>query len=110
MPTGIKNATTTRSQVRVGNVRALPREYVRLKQSHTPGRKDLVTRLKVPQNTARSGSTAPRHIAPNKFSRAKVSMPTEKHQLASERFCWHAAAPARAKLNTAAAKAEIVLR
>ena len=110
MPTGIKSAARTRNQARPGNVRALPREYVRLKQTQTPGTNDFVISVSVPQNAALSGLSASRHIAPNKFSSAKVNMPTEKHQLATERSFRHAAAAARAKPKTLAAKAKIVLR
>jgi len=108
MATGIKSAARTRNQARAGNVRALPREYVRLKQSQTPGKNDIVTSVSIPQNAALSGLTASRHIAPNKFSSAKVNMPTEKHQLATERSFRHAAAAASAKLKGLATKAKIV--
>jgi hypothetical protein len=110
MPTGIKSAARTRNQVRTGNVRALPREYVRLKQTHTLGKNDVVTSVSVSQKAALSGTSSSCHIAPNKLSSAKISMPAEKHQVASERRFRHAAAVARAKLNTLAAIAKIVLR
>jgi hypothetical protein len=64
--------------------------------------------VSVPQNAALSGFTASRHIAPNKLSSAKTNMPTEKHQVASERRFFHGAAAAKAKLKIAAAKAKIV--
>src|SRR5262249_39083602 len=110
MPTGIKSAARIRNQPRSDNVRPLPREYVRLKQNQTPGTNDFVTRVSVPQNAALSGFTASRHIAPNKFSSPKASIPAEKHQVASEGRFRHGAAAAKAKLKIAAAKAKIVLR
>jgi len=108
MPTGIKSAVRIRNQARSDNVRPLPREYVRLKQTQTPGKNDFVTSVSVPQNAALSGFTTSRHIAPNKLSSAKTNMPTEKHQVGTERFFRNAAAVARAKLKTLAAKATSV--
>src|SRR5262249_12140482 len=107
-PTGIKSAARIRNQALAGTARAFPREYVRLKQTQTPGTNNFVIRVSVPQNAALSGFTASRHIAPNKVSSAKTNMPTEKHQVATERFFRNAAAVARAKLKTLAAKATIV--
>src|SRR5437667_12324406 len=101
MPTGIKSAARTRNQARAGNVRALPREYVRLKQTHTPGTNDFVTRVSVPQNAALSGFTTSRHIAPNKLSSAKTNMPIEKHQVASECRLRHGAPAENAKRKNA---------
>ena len=108
MPTGIKSAVMIRNQALTGNARALSREYVRLKQTQTPGTNDFVTRVSVPQNAALSGFTASRHIAPNKLSTPKISIPTEKHQVATERLFRNAAAAARAKLKMLAAQAMIV--
>ena len=53
-------------------------------------------------------TTASRHITPNKFSSAKTSIPTAKHHVDSDRFFRHDPAKARARLNAAAAKANIV--
>src|SRR6266480_1423885 len=108
IPIGTKSAARTRSQALAGNVRALPREYVRLKQTQTPGTNDFATRVRVPQNAALLGFTASRHIAPNKLSSAKTNMPTEKHQIATERSFRHAAAAASTKLKRLATKARIV--
>jgi len=66
--------------------------------------------VSVPQNAALSGSTAWRHIEPNKLSNAKTDMPTEKHQVESEWRFRNGAVTANAKLKIAAAKAKIVLR
>jgi hypothetical protein len=87
-----------------GSSREFPREYVRLKQIQNPGRNDFVTRVRVPQKAAFSGASASCHIAPNRFSSAKVSIPAEKHQVATERRPRQAAATARAALNMAAPK------
>lgn len=65
-------------------------------------------RVRLPQNAAFSGITASRHIAPNKLSKPKISIPTEKHQVARERFLRHAAMAASAKLKAPATKARIV--
>src|SRR6516162_7340472 len=108
MPTGTKSAATTRNHARAGNARALPREYVKLKHTQTPGTNDFVTSVSIPQNAAPSGFAVSRHIAPKRFSSAKVNIPTEKNQLATERFLRHAAAKARAKLKMLAIKAKIV--
>src|SRR5437016_10918039 len=105
MPTGTKKAIRTRNRDLAGNSREFPREYVRLKQSQNPGRNDFVTRVRVPQKAAFSGTSASCHIAPNKLSSAKVSIPAEKHQVASERRFRQAAATARAALSVAAARA-----
>ena len=64
--------------------------------------------VRLPQNAAFSAIIASRHIAPNKFSSAKTSMPTAKHHVGSDRFFRHDPANARARLNAAAAKANIV--
>src|SRR4026208_1317701 len=93
-----------------GSSRAFPREYVRLKQSQNPGRNDLVSRVRVPQKTAFSGTMASCHIAPNRLSKAKVSIPAEKRQVASERRPRQVAATAKAALNMAAAKANAEFR
>jgi hypothetical protein len=53
---------------------------------------------------------ASRQMAPNKLSRAKTNMPTEKHQVASEPRFRHGVAAAKAKLKIAAAKAKIALK
>ena len=73
-----------------------------------PGKKDFAMRVRLPQNAALSGITASRHIAPNKLSKPKTSIPTEKHQVARERFLWHAAMTASVKLKAPAMKARIV--
>jgi hypothetical protein len=73
-----------------------------------PGKIAFVTSVSVPQNAALSGFAASHHIAPKRFSSAKVNIPTEKNQLATERFLRHAAARARAKLKMLAIKAKIV--
>ena len=65
-------------------------------------------RVRLPQNAAFSGITASRHIAPNKFSKPKISIPTEKHQVARERFLRHAAMAASVKLKAPATTARIV--
>jgi hypothetical protein len=109
MLSGSKSTARARTQARTGNVRALRREYVRLKQSQMPGTNDFVTSVSIPQNAAFSGIAASRHIAPKRFSSAKINIPMEKNQFATERFLRHAAARARAKLKTLAAKAKIVL-
>ncbi len=62
-------------------------------------------RARVPQKAAFSGTSASCHIAPNKLSSAKVTIPAEKHQFASERRLRQTAATARAALNEPAAKA-----
>ena len=67
-----------------------------------PGRNDLATRESVSQKAALSGRSASFAIAPNRLSNAKVSIPAEKHQVASERCFRHAAAAAKAALNMAA--------
>jgi hypothetical protein len=64
-------------------------------------------RVRLPQNAAFSGITASRHIAPNKFSKPKISIPTEKPQVARERFLRHAAMTASVKLKAPAMKARI---
>jgi len=110
MATGTTRSARTRNQTRDPSLLALPREYVRLKQSQTPGKNDFVTSVSVPQNAVLSGITASFHIAPNKFSSAKVNIPTEKHKVATERSFRHAAAAASEKLKTPPAKARIVLR
>jgi hypothetical protein len=66
--------------------------------------------VRVSQKAALSGRSASRHIAPNKLSSAKVSIPAEKHQVASERRPRKAAATANAALNTPAAKASTEFR
>jgi len=83
---------------------------VRLKQSQNAGKNDFVAKVSVPKKTAFSGTTASCHIAPNKLSSAKVSIPAEKHQVASERRARHAAATARAALNMPAPKANAELK
>jgi hypothetical protein len=83
---------------------------VRLKQSQNAGRSDFASKVSVPKNSAFSGTTASCHIAPNKASSAKVSIPAEKHQVASERRTRHPAATASAALNMAAAKANAELK
>src|SRR5262249_13621695 len=103
-------AATTRNRDLAGNSREFPREYVRLKHSQIPGRNDFVIRVRVSQKAALSGRSAWRHIAPNKLSSAKVSIPAEKHQVASDRRLRQAAAAARARLNTPAAMAKVVFR
>src|ERR1700741_2414042 len=108
MPTGIKSTARTRNQVRAGSVRALRREYVRLKQSQMPGTNAFVTSVSIPQNAALSGFVASRQIVPKRFSSAKVNIPMKKHQLATERFLRHAATRARAQLKMLATKAKIV--
>jgi hypothetical protein len=75
-----------------------------------PGRNDFVIRVRVSQKAAHSGTSASRHIAPNRLSSAKVSIPAEKHQVASERRLRQAAATAKAALNVAAAKANTEFR
>ena len=65
-------------------------------------------RARVPQKAAFSGTTASRHIAPNKLSSAKVTIPAEKHQVASERCFRQAAVAAKAALNMPAPKANKV--
>ena len=74
-----------------------------------PGRNDLATRESVSQKAALSGRSASFAIAPNRLSNAKVSIPAEKHQVASERCFRQAAAAAKAALNMPAAKANTVL-
>jgi hypothetical protein len=64
--------------------------------------------VRLPQNAAFSATTASRHIAPNKLSSPKATMPTEKHQVASERFLRHAAIAASVKLKAPPTKARIV--
>src|SRR6187549_821820 len=96
-----------RNRELAGSSRDLPREYVRLKQSQNPGRNDFATRVRVPQKAAFSGSRASCHSAPNRLSKPKVSIPAEKHQVASERRFRQAAAMARAALNEPAAKASM---
>src|SRR5262245_26825863 len=108
MPTGTNSAARTRNHARTGSARALPREYVKLKHSQMPGKIDFVISVSVPKNTALSEFAASRHIALKRFSSAKVNIPTEKNQLATERFLRHAAARARAKLKMLAIKAKIV--
>src|SRR5216117_1272437 len=110
MATGIKSAARTRNRARAGNVRALPREYVRLKQTQMPGTNDFVTSVSVPQNAALSGLSASRHIVPNKFSRAKATIPAEKHQVASERRPRQAAATASEAQNKPATKVNMEFR
>jgi hypothetical protein len=78
---------------------------VKLKQSQIPGRNDFITNVRPAQKAALSGIEASSHIAPKKLSSAKVSIPTEKHQVASERRPRQTAATARAALNVAATKA-----
>ena len=73
-----------------------------------PGRNDFATKASVPQKTAFSGKRASFAIAPNRLSNAKVSIPTEKHQVESERCFRQAAAAAKAALNMPAAKAKTV--
>ena len=73
-----------------------------------PGKKDFAMRVRLPQNAAFSGITASLHIAPNKLSKPKISIPTEKHQVARERFLRHAAMAASARLKAPATKARIV--
>src|SRR4029453_6929201 len=104
-PTGTKNAARTRNRDLIGNSRELPREYVRLKQSQIPGRNDFVTSVRPPQKAALSGIDGASHIAPKRFSSAKLSIPAEKHQVANERRPRQTAATARAALNVAATKA-----
>jgi hypothetical protein len=83
---------------------------VRLKQSQNPGKNDFVTKVSVPKRTAFSEANASCHIAPNKLSSAKVSIPAEKHQVASERRARQTAAAARAAQDIAAAKANAELK
>jgi hypothetical protein len=83
---------------------------VRLKQSQNTGKKDFVTKVRVPKRTAFSGTTASCHIAPKKLSSAKVNIPAEKHQVATERRARQTAAIARAAQNTAAARANAELK
>jgi len=59
-----------------------------------------------PQKAALSGIDGASHIAPKRLSSAKLSIPAEKHQVASERRPRQAAATARAALNVAATKAK----
>src|ERR671919_1779894 len=108
IPKGMRSAATTSSRDRSGNVRAFPREYVRLKPIQIAGNNDFITSVRLPQNAAFSATTASRHIAPNKFSSAKTSIPTAKHHVESERFFRHEPATARPRLNTEAMKAKIV--
>src|SRR4030095_10601947 len=109
-PTGIKSAARIRNRSLAGSPRGFPREYVRLKQSQNPGKNDFVTKVSVPKRTAFSETNASCHIAPIKLSSAKVSIPAEKHQVASERRPRQTAATARAALNTPAAKANTEFR
>jgi hypothetical protein len=82
---------------------------VRLKQSQNGGKNDFATSVSVPKKRAFSGTSASCHSAPNKLSSAKVSMPAEKHQVASERRVRQAAAVANTVQNMAAAKANAEL-
>jgi hypothetical protein len=81
-------------------------EYVRLNVSQMPGRNDLATRESVCQKAALSGRSVSFAIAPNRLSKAKASIPAEKHQVASERCFLRAAVAAKAALNMAAANAK----
>ncbi|PYK11763.1 MAG: hypothetical protein DME65_06345 [Verrucomicrobia bacterium] len=73
-----------------------------------PGINDLATRDSVSQKAALSGRSASFAIAPNRLSKAKASIPAEKHHVASERCFLQAAAAARAALNMDAANAKTV--
>jgi hypothetical protein len=70
-----------------------------------PGRNDLATRESVSQKAALSGRSASFAIASNRLSNAKVSIPAEKHQVASERCFRQAATAAKPAVNMPAAKA-----
>jgi hypothetical protein len=80
---------------------------VKVKHSQIPGRNDFVIRVRPAQNAALSGIDAASHIAPKRLSSAKVSIPIEKHQVASERRPRQTAATARAALKVAAMKANM---
>jgi hypothetical protein len=73
-----------------------------------PGRNDFATMASVPQKAAFSGERASFAIAPNRLSKANVSIPAEKHQVASDRCFRQAAAAAKAALDMPAAKARTV--
>ncbi|PYK17313.1 MAG: hypothetical protein DME55_10600, partial [Verrucomicrobia bacterium] len=76
--------------------------------NQTPGRNDFATRESVSQKTTLSGRSVSFAIAPKRLSKAKISIPAEKHQIARERCFRQAAAAAKAALNMAAAKANTV--
>ena len=73
-----------------------------------PGRNDLATRDSISQKAALSGRSASFAIAPNRLSKAKASIPAEKHQVAIGRCLLQAAAAAKPALNMAAANAKTV--
>ena len=73
-----------------------------------PGRNDLATRESVCQKAALSGRSVSFAIAPKRLSKAKISIPAEKHQVASERCFRQAAVAAKAALNMPAPKANKV--
>ena len=100
---GNKNAASNRYRDLARNSRGFPREYVRLKQSQIPGRTDFVTKVRVAQKAASSGISASCHISPKTLSSAKVSIPMEKHKLATERGLRKITVKARTVLNAAAA-------
>jgi len=78
---------------------------MRLNQSQIPGRSDRAITARVRQKAALSGRSASRSTAPKTLSSARVSIPAEKHQLATDRRFLHGATTAKPALNAAAAKA-----
>ena len=74
------------------------------------GRNDFATETSVSQKAALSGKSEALSIAPNTLSKAKISIPAEKHQVASERWLRQTATTARPALNKAATKARMVLK
>jgi len=72
-----------------------------------PGRNDFDIKERVSQKAVFSGEDASIAIAPNRLSKAKISMPPEKHQVANERCLRQIEIMARPAPNKAAAKARM---